>query len=304
MSQFSQVVNRSQAVGGVDLRPAPAQLPQAPLLSVERIIREVVFPGFRHSVRLFLKEQTRTRTVPRLSAVYLAPPFSDGSSGPGPVIYPVSLAALSLILGLPVIYGSEKPTIYRRDLKAPLAENLLNEKDYEWLRRSGKDRLVVKILEALIDEARGSSYPGLEGVQQYETLLAKLTQGMAATPAQLAQGTAARLEAADFYHEALPSADQTRQVFICVPFPQRSPAGVVPELPEVATLVVTVNPPPDTVRTDGRALTPAADGSAPAVFTDLRIGMLETLAELIGTMLIASSALDMPRGVWDERFRP
>jgi len=272
MRQFSEGVFRAEPVVSSD-RPASVQLPQSPLQSVESIIREVVFPGFGLRVRLFLKEQVHTRIVPRLNAVYLAPPNSDGSGGSGPVTYPVSLAALSLVLG--------KTLTYPRALKM-----LWDERDDEWFRRSRKDRQLVRILEELVEEARGASYPGPAVVGQYEALLAKLTQEKAAP-----------LSGADFYHEAPPSYPE----FICVPYPQRSPEGVVPEMPEVAVLVVSVRAPEKTNEVREEPLT--SDGQQNGVFTPERVAMLESLGELVGTILVSASALGKPKGVWDTRLR-
>jgi DNA repair exonuclease SbcCD nuclease subunit len=272
MRQFSEGVFRAELVVSSD-RPASVQLPQSPLQSVESIIREVVFPGFGLRVRLFLKEQVHTRIVPRLNAVYLAPPNSDGSGGSGPVTYPVSLAALSLVLG--------KTLTYPRALKM-----LWDERDDEWFRRSRKDRQLVRILEELVEEARGASYPGPAVVEQYEALLAKLTQEKAAP-----------LSGADFYHEAPPSYPE----FICVPYPQRSPEGVEPEMPEVAVLVVSVRAPEKINDVREEPLT--SDGQQNGVFTPERVAMLETLGELVGTILVSASALGKPKGVWDTRLR-
>jgi hypothetical protein len=276
MRQYSEAVYRAQPASTGD-KPAPGHLPQAPLQSVESIIREVVFPGYGLRVRLFLKEQQHTRTIPQLSPVYLAPPYSDGSSGPGPVTYPGSLAALSLVLG--------KTLIYPGDLAATLGEQ-----DYEWLRRSGKDRELTRVLEARVAETRGTSYPGPEGARQYEALLAKLVEG---------QGDPLRVE--DFYRDATSTGSgQTYPEFICVPYPQRSPAQVVPDMPEVAVLVVSVRAPDKPEGEQDRRVAPA--GQQKNTFTPERVGMLETLAELAGMILVSSSALAKPKGVWDARL--
>jgi predicted phosphodiesterase/GAF domain-containing protein len=270
MSQYSEGVYRAHPGSALD-RPATVLLPQLPMQSVESIIREVVLPGFSLRVRLFLKEKQRSRLVPKLSAVYLAPPLSDGSD---PVSYPISLAALSLVLG--------KTLVYPRALTAPL-----DNSDYEWLRRSSKDKELVRILEALIQETLPTSYPGPQEAQRVQALLTKLTQGLAQP-----------LVGADFYRDApLQDVLQTYPEFICVPFPKRSPAGVVPDVPEVAVLVVSAKMPERTG--DDRA---PADARTEQVFTPERVAMLESLAELIGMILINSSALGKPKGVWDERL--
>jgi 3',5'-cyclic AMP phosphodiesterase CpdA len=270
MRQYSEGVYRAQPESNLD-KPAAVLLPQLPMQNMADIIREVVLPGFDLRVRLFLKERQRTRVVPKLSPVYLAPPLSDGS---GSVTYPISLAALSLVLG--------KTLIYPQALTVPLDEG-----DYEWLRRSGKDRDLVRVLEAVIEETLSTSYPGPQEAQRVKDLLTKLTQGVAQP-----------LSGKDFYREASPrGALHTYPHFICVPFPQRSPAAVVPDVPEVAVLVVSAKM-PDRMG-DDRAPT---DARTEQVFTPERVAMLESLAELIGVILINSSALGKPKGVWDERL--
>ena len=277
MRQFSEVVYRSQTSNTFD-KPLTVQLPQAPLQSVESIIREVVFPRFDLRVRLFLKEQHHTTAIPKLTATYLAPPFADGSGGAGPVTYPVSLAALSLVLG--------KTLVYRRDLAMPLDEG-----DYAWLGRSGKDKELARILGALNEEAMGTSYPGRQDARRYEALLTKLNKG-----------TADPLRGDDFYQNVTPPGSRpTYPEFICVPYPRRSPEGVVPEMPEVAVLVVSVRA-PEKINEVREEPLPSA-GQQNGVFTPERVAMLETLGELVGTILVSASALGKPKGVWDTRLR-
>ena len=278
MRQFSEAVYRAQPEGASD-RTGPLALPQAPLLTVDSVIRDVVFPRRGSRVRLFLKEQ-QVRPIPKLTAVYLAPPDSDGT---GPVQYPVSLAALSLVLG--------------RTLSFPKAlDEHLDERDHQWLRRTGRDRELDKTLEALFEQTLGSSYPGLEGAQRYDDLRNKLARWLD-DPAR-----ADVIYGRDFYQDTpQQGAHQTYPYFICVPFPQRPQGAIPPEISEVAVLVVSVKAAEE--RGKEREEGAKSQVTPDETFAAERIGMLESLAELTGTILIASSALNKPKGVWDDRFR-
>lgn len=280
MRQFSEATYRTHSEGAFE-RSAPVLLPQAPMQSVESIIREVVFPGSGVRVRLFLKDRQHTGLVPRLTAVYLAPSVSDGA---GPVTYPVSFAALSLLLG--------RTLVFPRDLGLRF-----DERDYMWLRRSGKDRELVRNLEALIREPPATGYPGAEEAQRYQALLTKLTRGMAE------DRQAEPLVGADFYREVPQQhAHQTYPVFICVPYPRQASEGGVPEVPEVAVLVVSLKAPEENSQENPEEhATPDAVEKKAA--TPEHIGMLESLTELVGTILVTSSAVGKPRGLWDDRLR-
>ncbi|HKB48783.1 MAG TPA: hypothetical protein VKC57_13865, partial [Ktedonobacterales bacterium] len=187
----------------------------------------------------------------------------------------VSLAALSLVLG--------KTLVYPRDLTMPL-----DERDYAWLGRSGKDKELARILGALNEDAMGTSYPGRQDARRYETLLTKLNKG-----------TADPLRGDDFYQDvASPSSRPTYPEFICVPYPRRSPEGVVPEMPEAAVLVVSVKAPEPPREERATSAGQQQDASTPE-----RVAMLETLGELVGTILVSASALGKPKGVWDTRLR-
>jgi hypothetical protein len=280
MRQFSEAVHRTPPEGAFE-RPAPGLLPQSAMQSVESIIREVVFPGSGVRVRLFLKDRQHTGLVPRLTAVYLAPSVSDGS---GPVTYPVSFAALSLLLG--------RTLIFPRDLGLRF-----DERDYMWLRRSGKDRELVTHLEALSREPPPTGYPGAEEAQRYKALLTKLARGMAE------DRQAEPLTGADFYREVpLQNAHQTYPVFICVPYPRQASEGGVPEMPEVAVLVVSLKASEESSE-ENLAERATPDTVEKKASTPEHIGMLESLTELVGTILVSSSAVGKPRGVWDDRLR-
>ncbi len=289
MRQFSEIVYRTQTEDAAD-RSASVSLPQSALLSVGSIIQEVVFPGFGIRVRLFLKDTQHTRLVPQLRQMYLDPPLS----GSGPVTYPVSLAALSLVLG--------RTLIYPRDLGVRL-----DERDYMWLRRSGKDKELVRSLEALIREPPPTGYSAPEEEQRYKSLLTKLNQGMVenvkAEEVKSEDARAEPLTGADFYFAApQQGSHRTYPVFICVPYPQQRPAGVVPEVSEVGVLVVSVRASEENTE-EGLAERATPNTIETRASMPENIGMLESLTELIGMMLVSSSAVGKPRGMWDDRFR-
>jgi hypothetical protein len=273
MRQFSEDVNRPQPVG-TPTKSTPVLLPQYAIQNVERIIRDVVFPAdFALRMRLLLKEVHYNTPVPKLSAAYLAPPQSEGF---GPLNYPASVAAWSLVLGRTLIYP-------------PVQDGTMNHEDYEWLRRSGKDQELIKILEALNTQAPAASYSGPLEARRYDDLLNKLKK--------ISQGEEPALSLEDVYQKApVGSPPTTYRDFICIPFPQR-PGGVIPQVPEIGVLNVGVRVPqkPD----EGRA---RPDADRATIFTEETISMLETLVELIGMILITSSALGKPPGVWDDRF--
>src|SRR5262249_3220212 len=144
--------------------------------------------------------------------------------------------------------------IYPRDLTMSL-----EERDYEWLGRSGKDRELIRILGALQEEAMGQSYPRQQDSGLYHAIHTKLTRGIAD-----------RLRGEDFYREAPSSSSgQTYPDFICIPYPKRPSAGAVPELPEVAVLVVSARA-PDTLA-DERDEREASAGQRSEVFSRERV---------------------------------
>jgi hypothetical protein len=274
MRQFSEDVYRSQPVG-TSAKSTPVLLPQYAIQNVERIIRDVVFPpDFALRMRLLLKEVHYNVPVPKLNAAYLAPPYSEGY---GPLNYPASVAGWALVLGRNLIYSR-------------VPAGMMNLKDYEWLRSSGKDQKLIKILEALNTQTPAASYSGPQEARRYDDLLNKLKE--------ISQGKNPALSVDDVYQKAPEGSPPTTYPdFICIPFPKR-PGGVLPQIPEIAVLDIGVRVPqkPD----EGRAR-PDADGAS--IFTEERVSMLETLVELIGMILITSGALGKPQGVWDERFR-
>ena len=274
MHQFSESVHRTQPEDAFD-RSIPELLPQAALQTVDSIIQKVVFPGFDVRSRLYLKDKQATKVIPRLSAFYLNASFGDAA----PVAYPHSLAALALVLGRTLVYPD--------DLDARL-----DERDYQWLRRSGKDRELGRILEALIREPPPTGSPAPEAAQRYQALLTKLNQGMAD------DGRAYPLTGMDFAYDAPGAGARPAQpVVIHVPYPQRPPEGNGPDVPEVAVLVVSARAPDEHPET--QTAQPAEQAASPE-----RRGMLASLAQLIGMILISSSAIGKPRGVWDDRIKP
>jgi predicted phosphodiesterase len=264
MRRFTDDIYRAQPES---TQGGPVLLPQIAMQSVGEIIRDVVLPGYAVRTRLYLKDQQHG-AVPSLRAVYLAPTDDLGSE---PITYPDSLAALSLVLGRTLVY----PAI--------LKETLTNE-DYEWLTRSGKNQELERILDELVRD------PGPEGAKRYQDLRDKLKQG----PSDPLHGAA-------FYRQGShQGTQQTYQDFICVPYPRRTPAGMLPEKLEVAVLAVSVRAPE--LAAQGGGIPAPAGGQKPPIFSEARINLLENLTELAGLILISSSAVRKPRGIWEDRL--
>lgn len=276
MQQFSEDVYRTQPRGTPD-KSAPVNLPQYAIQNVERIIRDVVFPpDFALRMRLLLKEEHYTLPVPipRLTEHYLTLPHGEGY---GPLTYPASVAGWSLLLGRTLIYP-------------PVRGGRLSHEDYEWLRRTGKDQYLAKILQSLIAETPSASLPGQREARRYEDLLRKLNE--------ISQGKEPALSVEDVYQPAPEgSARTTYRTFICIPFPGRL-GGVDRQVPEVAVLDVGVGVPEKPEEGHARS-----DPDPATIFTEETVRMLESLVELTGMILITSSALDKPKGIWDEKFR-
>lgn len=271
MRQFAETVHRSQAVSMTN------PLPQAAMQSVESIIRDVVFKDFAVRVRLLLKDNESGRANAKLKAAYLTPAVSDGT---GPLTYPASIAAWSLVLGRTL------------DFPRIITENLTAD-DHDWLKRSEKVPELLRALEALQEQAGARSYPAHEMAQRYGLLHDKLTA--------MRDSREAELHGTDIYQQPpIGTPHTTYPYFACVPFPLRPPAGGFrPDLPEIAVLDVGVRVPerPAEKQDESGVETPVQ------VFTPQRIRMLETLTELIGTILMTSSALGKPKGIWEDRFR-
>jgi hypothetical protein len=266
--QFSETVVRAQADASRQSAPS-TQLPQAAIQTLEGIIRGVIFEDFDVRVRLLLKDTSRP--VPRLVATYLVPPPS--STGVGPLVYPASIAAWALILGRSLAY----PTIAEQDL---------TEQDYDWLRRSGKVPALQQALAMLVEQTAAESMPDTQAIDRYSRLRDRLRQL-----------DEPRLRMADLY-QGPQKADQQRSYpnFIAVPIPLRPTGDTVPDLPEIGVLDVGVR----SRRRPGEQQ--PADTDHGDVFTQDRVQMLESLAEVIAAILCTSSALGKPKGVWEERF--
>jgi 3',5'-cyclic AMP phosphodiesterase CpdA len=269
--QFSETIYRSQAM------PIANPLPQAAMQGVEGIIRDIVFKDFAVRVRLLLKDNESGRANTKLKATYLTPAVSDGT---GPLTYPASIAAWSLVLGRTLAY----PRI--------IAENV-TEEDQDWLKRSEKVPELLKVLETLQQQAGTRSYPAHEMALRYEMLHSKLSA--------LRDAGKTDLHGNDIYQQPpTNTAPMPYPYFICVPFPLRpSTGGFRPDLPEIAVLDVGVRVPerPTDQRDESRDKAPVE------VFTLERVRMLESLTELIGVILMTSSALGKPKGIWEDRFR-
>lgn len=279
MRTFSEDVYDTQPEDPFD-RSHSTMLPQRALQSVEDIIQRVVYPGFGARTRLYLKDKHSSKTVPQLTATYLAPLYSDA----GPITYPYSLAALALVLGRTIVFPDD---VTKR----------LTPEDYRWIRQSKKDQELINALEALVREPPPTGLPAQEEAQRYQALLTKLKLSMAD------DGHTDPLTGKDFYREMPVQTERpTYPVFICLPYPKRPPEGVGAALPEVAVLVVSVPSARESLAATAQGGTAAKAIEGEAISKE-RIAMLESLTQLIGTILISSSAAGRPKGVWDDRLK-
>ena len=279
MRRFSEQVYRVQGVNRQDLANS-APLPQDAMGLIQEIVRGVIFDGYETRVRLLLKSKEDRSAIPKLIPTYLAPAVMEG---PEALVYPASVAAWALILGRTLIY----PAITSQRTYAG---------DHEWLRRTAKFEMLLSALKSLMDEAMTKSYPGLEALDRYQRLHTNLEAIRGA-----ATGTSEATIAGENIYQPAPggSPPQSYPHFICVPYPMRPRGGALPALPETMVLDVAVRQAgqPDSQKT-------AQNSGSAHPFTQERIEMLETLAELIGMMLTIASALGRPRGVWDDRYLP
>lgn len=278
MRRYSELVFTTQ----YETRPERLNglaLPQDTMQFIEGIIRDVIFDGFQVRARLLLKNVETHRLLPKLVPKYLTPAVLEG---PESLVYPASVAAWSLVLG--------RTLMYPRILEDSPAESDLRMADQDWLRRSDKIPALREALEQLMAEAAGKSNPGPGGAERYEGLSKKLIA--------IGDSGEAVITGKDIYQEA-PGSGQSKSFpsFICVPYPMRSAGGALPSLPEIVALDIGVRP---MARHTGHNQ-PATPEEEP--FTPERRDMLESLTELIGLVLTASSALNKPRGMWDDRTR-
>jgi hypothetical protein len=278
LRRFSEQVYQFQGETQRD-RSNITPLPQAAMLLIQEVIRDVVFKGYEARVQLFLKSKQDYSDIPKLVPTYLAPAVMEG---PDELVYPASVAAWSLILGRTLKY----PDITSQSIEAA---------DYGWLRRTAKFDPLLATLRALMQEGAARSYPGKDALDRYQTLYTRLESIKGAT----SEANEPKIEGTLIYQLA-PSGSpaQSYPHFICVPYPRRPGGGAPPALPETAVLDVGVRK----VRLPDEQAT-TADPVMASPFTTERVEMLETLMELIGLMLTASSALGKPRGVWDDRGR-
>ncbi len=264
--QFSENVFKSQAdplkqSGQVTL------LPPSAIYTIEAIIREIVFEGYDIRVRLLLKDALQR--PPTFVPTYLVP--LPASGGVGSLVYPASIAAWALILGRSLI----SPDIVHEELK---------EHDYDWLRRSGRAKDAQDTLRQLIEKTMRESLPDTKALDRYAALQAKLER-LDGPP----------LRGLDFFQESSSRSQQdSPSRFISVPIPLRPVSEARPILPEIGVL---------DVRVYGRRQNAEQPVTAEAenVFTADRVEMLESLSEVIATILCTSSALGKPRGIWEER---
>ncbi len=271
MGQFSERVHLSSLERQQD-RPNAAYLPQSTMQVIEPIIRDIIFDGYGVRVRILLKDVTEHRLFPKLTAAYLTPPIFDG---PDTLIYPASVAAWSLVLGRSLIY--------------PDVEQIFTGlEDHEWLRATNKLAPLRQALEALNEELFARSVPNDQMRKQYESLIEAIKQ-------LEANSKNAAIAGSDMYQNSSDSGrDHTYSCFICVPYPRRPRGGALPSLPETMVLDVGVR---SNEKTNANTINTAE------IFTEERVAMLESIAELIGMMLTTANALGKPRGLWDARVR-
>ena len=282
MSRFSEQVYQAQVYQGQTYQGQSInrqgasnipQLPQAALLLIQDVVRNVIFNGYDARVRLLLKNTEKRGAIPKLVPTYLAPAVLEG---PDALIYPASVAAWALILGRTLIY----PAIKGQSTDA---------EDHEWLRHTNKIEPLLSLLNELTDEALGRSY-GREASDRYQTLHSDLEAIRGA-----ATGTSGAIVGEHIYQPApIGSPPESYPYFACVPYPIRSSGGALPEIMVLDVSARQMDP------SDGQQVT--GNVGETNLFTDERVAMLETLAEVIGTILMTASALGRPPGVWDDRY--
>lgn len=293
LRRFSEQVYKEQGYPGQPYQAQPyqgpstnrqdaaniAQLPQVAMNLIQDVVRRAIFDGYDSRVRLLLKSTEKRGAIPQLVPTYLVPEVMEG---PDALVYPASVAAWALILGRTLIY----PAIKRQGT---------NVEDHEWLRRTGKIEPLLSVLDTLVKNASGQNY-GREASDRYRTLHTNLEAISGA-----ATGTSDGMIAGEQIYQpaASGSPPESYPYFVCVPYPMRPSSGGPPALPEIMVLDVSVRP---IEQIDGEQITGNSGATDP--LTEERVAMLETLAEVIGTMLTTASALGRPRGVWDNRYLP
>jgi hypothetical protein len=239
---------------------------------IEALIRDIIFDGYGVRVRILLKYVTEHRQFPKLTASYLTPPIFDG---PDTLVYPASVAAWSLVLGRSLIYPD-------------IDQTFTGPEDHEWLRATSKLAPLRLALVALSEELFARSVPNEQMRKQYENLITSIKQ-------LESNSDNAAIAGADMYQNSSDGGrEHSYSCFICVPYPRRPRGGALPSLPE--TMVLDVG-----VRYNEKAN--ANKIHTAEIFTDERVAMLESIAELIGMMLTTANALGKPRGLWDARVR-
>lgn len=245
-------------------------LAQEPVQLAADLIRQVIFGDYDARIRLLLKSHDTEAAAPKLVPTYLTPAVVEG---PDALAYPACVAAWALILGKTLIYPGVK------SIKT-------DESDHDWLRRRDTIPTLLGALGALTADALAKSYPGADEIQRYELLHNKLT-----TISSSGQTT---ILGKDICQPALTGNRSSDYPGIAyVPYPLRSSGGAPRKLPEIAVLEVGVRQ-----KTQPGVARDLSETVAMEPFTDERVAMLETITELIGMMLMTSSALGKPRGSW------
>lgn len=281
MRRFSEQVHSVRKENLQSNSQRVSLLPQEALLVIRDAISGVIFKGLETHVRLLLKSNDPGNgPIPRLVPTYLAPAMMDG---PDTVVYPASIAAWSLVLGVEMIYSDLDRAAFEK--KPTTAE------DHEWLRRSNKIKDLLLALEALEKEATNTN--AVEEGKRYKKLhdtLEEIKGGPTNFP------DAKILGETMFRNGTGKSPLRGWPTFICLPYPTRPEGGAPPKLPEIAVLEVGVRP----------VESPDPDDTSPMPaglfrpFTPNRIAMLEVVTDLIGMMLITGDALGRPPGIWND----
>jgi hypothetical protein len=269
VEQYTDTIYVARVKGA---RGAP-ELPQTPLLSIQDVVDDFVLDGFEVRVRLLVKDERLPGLFPRLTPNYL---LGGESEEAGRDLYPFSLAALSLLLGRSIAYPRK-------------ADMPLGPEDYRWLRQSQKDGRLLKNLEDLARNPPPTGDVVGKGSDHYSSLRANLAAALAEQPKQ-------PVTEKDFYRKAR-SASPTYPAFICLPYPRRRWTGGVAQVPEIAVLNVSVRA-PHGKSDDALSTGVTPEQLAEQAFTPDNISMLESLADLVGTMLVDCAAMQMVTPIW------
>ncbi len=301
MRQFSESVESERQLD--PRNQSLVLLPQVAMSSIDRIIREVIFPADDFDVRvaLALKGIHPVQHIVELRNTYIAPSL-EGE--PRTLLYPASVASWAVILG--------------RTLRYPDMKNdSLQDSDVMWIIQNNKLPAIDQALDSLIHEASNDT----EAKKRYEMVKTKLhdflktverakTTGQTVPPA-MQQQTALSASSQGEVPDSLPVGKGTLTIgdlfqptptgqpqpypcFIAVPIPLRSQTGSA-VLPEIGVLDISLRE-----RKKDEQHDVLAPNGKEAMFSRERIEMLETLSELCTQILCSADALGRPKGSWSD----